>query len=294
MSPSNVFDAVIVGAGPAGLTAAIYLHRFQRNVLLVDAGSSRALKITRSHNCPGFPDGIPGAELIARLRQQLQRFGGDVLATEVQAALLDSDGLFKLTIAGESEPLSTRTLLLCTGVEDRLPEIPGVEELCAADKLRQCPICDGYEHRGQRIGVLGSSAHAAREGHFLQRFGADVEVIPLTNEPGIPFATSISLDGEAIVVQMSDARASRHDVLYAALGVTPRTALAAQLGASLDPVGNVLIDAHCRTSVPGFYAAGDVVNALDQIAVALGHGAIVATAVHNDLMKEKVGQKKGC
>ena len=274
---------MIVGAGPAGLTAAIYLQRFKRKIRVIDGGGGRALKISRSRNCPGFPDGIAGVELIERLRQQLQRFDGAVLTGQVTELSQGADGLFELELLQEQTPLLSRTVLLCTGVQDRLPALPGVDQVCAADRLRQCPICDGYDYAGRSIGVLGGSDHAEREADFLRDLGAHVVMLNLEIRDGSNAAAQVSLDGNAVQVLMSDGSTQRFDVLYAALGVTPRVTLARQLGAELDEVGNVIVDGHCRSSVAGLYAAGDVVSALDQIAVAFGHGAIAATAIHNEL-----------
>ena len=276
------FDCVVIGGGPAGLTAAVYLQRFQRRLLVVDGGNGRALKITKSHNCPGFPDGISGKELVGRLGEQLRAFDGEVVAGEVTNVVPHDDGLLKMELLS-GMALVSRTVLLCTGVQDRLPALPGVDQVCLADRLRQCPICDGYEYRGRAIGVLGSSDHAVREAKFLEDFGASVLVLPLEGQGQKNFATRVAFDGESVQVTMSDGSTQRCDVLYAALGVEPRTSLARQLGATLDDSGNVVVDAHCRSSIRGLYAAGDVVSALDQIAVAFGHGAIAATTIHNDL-----------
>ena len=274
---------MIIGAGPAGLTAAIYLQRFLHRIRVIDAGGGRALKISRSRNCPGFPEGIPGAQLVERLQQQLQRFGGAVTSGQVTELARQPDGLFELQLLNEDAHLLSRTVLLCTGVQDRLPALPGIAELCAADRLRQCPICDGYEHRGQTIGVLGGSEHAAREADFLSDFGAEVVSLALEESDGVNTVKQVDFDEQSVLVTMSDGSTQRCDVLYAALGVTPRVTLARQLEARLDAAGNIVVDAHCRSSVEGLYAAGDVVSALDQIAVAFGHGAIAATALHNDL-----------
>lgn len=292
----RMLDCVVVGGGPAGLTAALYLRRFLRSVRLVDAGAGRARRISRSNNVAGFPDGIAGPRLLARMTQHLQQVGGAVMPGTVDALQIRPDGSFELAVGAQS--LLARTVILCTGVRDRLPAVTGAAEVEAAGLLRYCPVCDGYEHRGGRIGVIGNSAHGVREAAFLLNFSPDVGFIGmggaserlqpelrkagLTALPGELAQLAVGSEGE-VDVRMDDGRSHRFHALYAALGVDPCTALAARLGARLDDVGNIVVDAHGRTGVAGLYAAGDVVQALDQIGVAVGQAAIAATAVHNSL-----------
>jgi len=225
---------------------------------------------------------------VGRLRAQLRRFEGRILEEEVTSITRGENGLFELALAHDKSPLLSRTVLLCTGVRDRMPEVPGVDELCAADLLRQCPICDGHEYSGKRIGVLGDSDHADREAEFLRTFGASVAVVRLMSPAGAPVAVRLAAANGAVCVTLSDGTSQRFDVLYAALGVSPQTSLASSLQPAIDEEGNIVVDAHCRSSISGLYAAGDVVSALDQIAVAFGHGAIAATAVHNALRSDDI------
>lgn len=280
--PDGLLDCLVVGGGPAGLTAALYLGRFRRRVRLVDGGDSRALWIDRSHNVPGFPDGIPGAELLDLLRRQLRAAGGAVQRAEVQSLvrLAHDEGNFQARVAGV--PVRARAVLLATGVVDDVPALPGIGAVRERGLLRQCPICDGHEHRSHRIGVLGDGPHAEREAAFLARFGAQVQQLPLGGAPHA--ARSLSLPaGGGVRVLCADGCERDFDVLYAAMGVKARTQLAQGLGVATDARGAIVVDAHCRTTVPGLYAAGDVVSALDQIAVATGHGAIAAVDLHNFL-----------
>ena len=293
-----MLDCLVIGAGPAGLTAGVYLRRFHRTIRVVSLPDSRALKIACSRNVPGFPEGISGHGLLQRLRQQLAAFDGDVLEAEVRALQRDGD-CFAAEVGGQW--LRARRVLLATGVQDVEPRLPGADVLQRESLLRQCPVCDGYEHSGRRIAVLGRGDHGAREALFLRRFSAHVRLIdthpdePVTGprrrelaQAGIacdallPSAAEIGADGQVRLLCVEGC-VQEVDVVYAALGSRPRSALARAVGASLDERGAIVTDAHLRSSVPGLYAAGDVVSALDQIAVAHGHAAIAATAIHNSL-----------
>lgn len=293
---SEVLDCVVVGAGPAGLSAALYLRRFHRRVRLVDAGGGRARRITCSKNVAGFPEGISGPELLKRMEQHLRQVGGEVVEGTVCGLGSTGDGLFAVEVGPDT--WLARTVMLCTGVKDRLPAIPGAAAVEAADLMRYCPICDGYEHTGKRIGVLGNSVHSVREAAFLQCFSRDVCFIGV-DEPSevvrgalasarvsslssLPVRLGVEPGGE-VVVRTQDGSDPRFDVLYAALGVNPCAGLAAGLKAHMDETGNIVTDAHGLTSVDGLYAAGDVVRALDQIGVAVGQAAIAAVAIHNRL-----------
>lgn len=295
-SGSEVLDCVVVGGGPAGLTAGLYLRRFHRHVRVVDAGAGRARRISRSHNVAAFPDGVAGVQLLDRMKRHLQQVGGHVILDTVGHIERRADGLFAIGLAHEL--LWARTVLLCTGVKDRLPALLGADAVEAADLLRYCPVCDGYEHTGKRIGVIGNSRHGIKEAAFLKNFSSDVWFVEADGRsedldhdllvagvrqlPGLARHLAVDHDHHAFVT-MDDGEAHRFDVLYAGLGVDPRTQLAVSLGARLDAAGAIVTDSHGRTSVDKLYATGDVVNALDQISVAVGHAAIAATAIHNSL-----------
>lgn len=295
-SGSEVLDCAVVGGGPAGLTAGLYLRRFHRHVRVIDAGAGRARRISRSFNVAGFPDGVAGAQLLDRMKRHLQQVGGHVILGAVSHIERRLDGLFAIRLPHEL--LWARNVLLCTGVKDRLPMLPGAEAVEAAGLLRYCPVYDAYEHTGKRIGVLGNSSHGIREAAFLKAFSSDVWFIEVDGRTedldhdcrvaevralaGI--AQHLALDhNQHAFVTTDDGEVHRFEVLYAGLGVDPCTQLGVSLGAVLDEAGTIAIDAHGRTNVSNLYAAGDVSNALDQIGVAVGHAAIAATAIHNSL-----------
>lgn len=294
----QTLDCAVVGAGPAGLTAAIYLARFRRRFVVLDAGASRASWIPCSRNHPGFPRGVPGKTLLARIRRQAEAFGARIVAAHVDD-LARQDGAFRLTADGAD--LLARKVILATGVVDNEPPIPGVEAGIARGLVRVCPICDGYEAAGRRIAVIGDGPSAAAEALFLTTYSDQITLIHVAPPDDLPphsrrelADAGVSLVETAIEsVALDDGRLAafcfapgapqRFDVVYAALGVTPRTRLALAAGARLDENGRLAVGDHQETSVAGLYAAGDVVRGLNQISTAEGEAAIAATDVHNAL-----------
>ncbi|HXA37385.1 MAG TPA: NAD(P)/FAD-dependent oxidoreductase [Phenylobacterium sp.] len=267
-------DAIVVGAGPAGLTAAIYLARFRRRVVVLGAGPSRASWIPESHNTPGFPHGVGGPEFLARLCEQALQFGVDIREAHVEALSPSREGF---EVSGSDIAVRAPTVLLATGVLDRMPDFPGIEAAVHRSLVRMCPICDAYEAIDKRIAILGDDGRAEREAAFLRTYSDRVTVIG-TADGQLDFAE------DAVLWSRPDGAAARtFDHLYLALGCEAQSALAVACGAKRDEAGALVVDAHQMTSVEGLYAAGDLVRGLNQIAVATGEAAIAATAMHNRL-----------
>lgn len=295
---SQPWDCVIVGGGAAGLTAALYLGRYRRRALVLDAGRSRLLRIPRSHNLPGFPEGIEGAELLRRLRQQVSQVGVPLEEARVDALVRENDGFMVRTASGTWR---TRFVLLATGACDVEPQLPGLTEALQAGQVRYCPICDGYETQGQRVAVLGRGLHGLREARFVAGFGNTVTWLSLQTqqdvappelarlrEAGVRIAEHVPVRIQCsrqagVQVQLGNGEVLQFDALYPALGLVHASGLATRLGALAQEDGQLQVDAHMETSVPRLYAAGDVAVDLNQISVAAGHAAIAATAIHNRL-----------
>jgi thioredoxin reductase (NADPH) len=296
-------DCLIVGGGPAGLTAAIYLARFHLKIRVVDAGKSRASLIPCTHNHAGFPDGISGTELIERMKAQAQQYGAAIETARV-TRLDRIEGGFEAEYG--AGPVTARSVLLATGVANRRPPMEEDlhDEALARGLIRYCPICDGYEVTDKKVGVIGSGQHGVAEAAFLRSYTADITLIApdraheLAAEDrerlaalGVPTvdgpcAAVAALD-KAIVVETPHGHHT-FDSVYPALGSDIHNELATQIGAALaDGTGCILVDAHQRTSVPGAYAAGDVVIGLDQISHAMGEGGVAATTIRNDLAAEE-------
>lgn len=298
---NETYDCLIVGAGPAGLTAATYLARFQRRVGVLSAGPSRAHYIPVSHNCPGFPFGISGVELVQRLREQAARYGVQPVDARVESVVRDGEN-FTLHAAGKK--WHARNVLLASGIRDRLPvfasnDADEVEQAIHDGLLRICAVCDGYEAQDHRIAVVGPPASAPGHAYFLRTYSHAVTLI--LSEPGAlaaadreqldalairvlpPGELTLLRDGErrfACCRYRSGGGEESFDTLYPVLGANIKAALATALGARTDDHGELLTDAHQQTSIDGLYAAGDVVSALNQISVAVGHAAIAAAAIH--------------
>jgi thioredoxin reductase (NADPH) len=290
-----MLDCLIVGAGPAGLTAAMYLARFRRDVLLVDAGASRARWIPVSRNTPGFPGGIHGNELLGELREQAARFGVEPRKGKVKKLQRDGDA-FVATIGNER--VTAARVVLATGVVDGLPPIDGVEAAIKAGVVRLCPICDGLETDGLRVGVYGPPESAASHARFMRSFCTDVTAIATRGQFADACAAELDAlgiaridDVEALVwdggkrvcVRRCDGGEAGFTAFYPVLGAAAQSQLAIDLGADVGEGGDLIVDEHQRTSVPGLYAIGDVVSALNQISVGVGHAAIAATDIHNAL-----------
>jgi thioredoxin reductase (NADPH) len=291
-------DCLVIGAGPAGLTAAIYLARYKRHAVVVESGASRAALIPISHNYPGFPEGIEGPELLRRLRLQALRYGADIRSGTVTALEQTDDGDYVARVGDDY--VNARAVLLATGVIDIEPQLPDLNDAIQRGLVRHCPICDGYEVIDRRVAVMGRGEKLVREALFIRRYTPHLTAFSVGDTPSMDAGHRAML-GEAgirliersirrvcsegprlIGLETSDEEVHSFDTLYSALGEKPRSQLALDLGARCNADGQIFVDEHMRTSIPGLYAAGDVVCALNQISVATGHAAIAATAIHHE------------
>lgn len=300
MNDGDSLDCLIVGGGPAGLTAAIYLARFRRRALLLDAGSSRAALIPVSHNYPGFPEGISGLELLDRLRRQAARYGAPLMEGTVSRIDRTDDGGF-VARATDGSCRQARCVLLATGVVDIEPDLPNVRDAVRRGLVRHCPVCDAYEIIDRRVAIIGYGCKGAAEALFLRRYtpwltvltmGRDMELSREQRRPlldaGVQIVeeavSEVTLEDDRIAAfTTSSGRSLRFDAAYSALGAKVRSDLALHLGARCNEHEDLYTDGQMQTSVCGVYAAGDVVCVLNQISVATGHAAIAASAINQRL-----------
>lgn len=283
-------DCIIVGGGPAGLTAALYLARYLRRVLLIDAGEGRARMIPATHNLAPFPDGISGTDLLHQMHRHARQYGAVIRSGNVTGVEKTGD-LFHVAIGTKTE--TARSLILACGVVNHPPPLPASTHTSGVQRglIRYCPVCDAYEVRGKRIAVLGSGDHGLQEALFLRHYSPAITLIPPEGQPdpqdGIATLAaplkSLTLTDSEVIITLQNGDICPFDTLYVALGTTPRSALAAGMGLKIDTDGCVTVDAQHRSSLPGAYAIGDLTEGLDQITTAMGHGAVAATAIHNAL-----------
>jgi thioredoxin reductase (NADPH) len=231
------------------------------------------------------------------MSEQARRYGADFIMERVEALASEGDGFRVITA---SQTRQARSILIATGVAVTHPPLSGLEHAIARGLVRYCPICDGFECDGKRLAVLAGKPASIEEAIFLKTYADDVTFLPfaqdlklsreqiaLAHDHSISIETrspvKLSVDGLRVVAFFLDGAAENYDVLYPSLGSRPRSELAAELGAEVSPTGGLMVDSRQQTNLPMVYAAGDVLEGLDQIASACGQAAIAATAIHNHL-----------
>jgi thioredoxin reductase (NADPH) len=291
-------DAAVIGGGPAGLSAALYLARYNRSVLVFDTGHGRSTHHQVNHNYLGFPEGIATVGLRELARKQLAPYGQVGILHHVITEL-SGDGERGFTAHAQGRTWEARVIVLATGVLDHFPHFPGWESYVGRSMF-WCITCDGYENRGKNILVVGHSDGAAGEAMQLHSLTDRVQL--LTNseahEISPKFLTRLAAAGIEVIddhigsVEGADGvmsavitrKAGRRlglDSLFSIQGANPETSLARQLGVALAPSGWIDVDTEQKTSVPGVYAAGDV-TALHshQVTAAVHEGAQAASAAN--------------
>jgi len=300
--PGGSDDCIIIGAGPAGLTAAIYLARFHLKIRLFDSGSSRAAMIPCTRNHAGYPEGIAGKDLLRLMLAQAEKYGAHREEKKVTAIEPEGDDFRIITDHGD---FRARTVLLATGVVNHRPNIlPAIHDPALERGLiRYCPICDGYEVTDRRVGVIGTGDHGMREALFLRGYTRDVTLIAPDAEHRLDAACAERLEaagiarvdgpcggwaieGDRLAFDTARGRMA-FDSVYPALGSRIRSHLAVAAGARASDEGCLEVDDHQRTSVPGLFAAGDVVKGLDQISHAMGEAGVAATTIRNTLAERR-------
>jgi thioredoxin reductase len=296
----DVLDVLIVGAGPAGLSAALILGRVCRRVLVIDSGKPRNAPSPESHSF-FTRDGTPGEDLRRIGREQLQPYGVEVLDAEVTDARKEGETF--TVVLGDGSRRSGRRLLLATGVTDPLPDIEGLRALWGTGVLH-CAYCHGWEVRNQPLAVLADGELAAQIVALVRCLSRDV--VLCTHGPadlggddrarleraGIPIREERVVrvegkDGHLERIVFADGSELARHALF--LPTLPRqhSDLAERLGCALTDFGLVQVDAAGLTTVPGVYAAGDLALRKHQVVIASADGAIAGAAINHELAWEE-------
>ena len=296
------YDLIVVGSGPAGLTAALYAAREGMSVLVVERGGvgGQAGVTERLDNFPGFPEGVSGDDLANRLRRQAERFGVEVLASQ-EVAAVTVDGDQRCVMTGDGRTYGAYAVLLALGSTYRRLGIDGESDLIGAG-VHFCATCDGPFYRDRPVVVIGGGNSAGEESVFLARFASAVTVVTrdvaltasrvvvqkLEEDPKISIITGaepvgFATDGgrlRALVVRRDDALEEiAAEGAFVFIGLSPNSALVADL-VELDEAGFVVSDVGMSTDVPGVFVAGDVRStSTKQAASAAGEGAAASLAI---------------
>jgi thioredoxin reductase len=296
------YDVVIIGAGAAGLSAALVLSRARRRVLVVDAGTPRNAPAAHMQGYLSR-DGMPPADLLATGRDEIVGYGGQISADHVEDVAACPDSGFQVRL-GNGDWVAARRLLVATGLRDELPDLPGLRGRWARDVLH-CPYCHGWEVRDRRLGVLANSTpESITYAQIVRQWSGDVVLLVppdvlTTQQRAELTARNIGVieahptqvlveDDRLFGLELPDGTVVPCDALFVPPTFVPNDELLVRLGCTRDERGWVVKDATGRTSVPGVWVAGNVANPRAQVITAAGEGSAAAIDLNADLVQEDV------
>ena len=299
------YDVIIIGGGPAGLTAGLYTSRSRLNTLLIEIGLFGGQMTTTDliENYPGFPQGIAGDELSRLMEEQARRFGLEMVSQNVVKVKLEGD---KKAVQTEESSYLCEALIICTGTEYRKLGVPGEKEF-AGKGVSYCATCDGAFFRDNKIILVGGGDSALTEALYLTKFVKELTIvhrrdalratriyqervftnpkIKLLWNSAIQEIKGDSVIRSVIVKNVKTGQVTEHPTegVFLFVGLSPRTQFVKGL-VQMDEGGNIVTDEDCQTSVKGIFAAGDCRKKLvRQIATAVGDGATAAFAAEKYL-----------
>jgi thioredoxin reductase (NADPH) len=298
-------EIIIVGAGFAGLSAAIYLGRAQRDVLVIDAGKSMARWEPKVQNYLGFPAGISGKRLLERARAQAHQYRVRFKHDYITAAAIRNH---QFTLRGNSASYSCHFLLLATGIFHVPPDVPGIKA-CLGHSIFFCKDCDAVRVRGKRVAVYGWTNETAEYALAMMAYTSQLIIVTDGRRPSWSRQHALWLKRKEIFVAtqpistlrrsgsklkallLEDGKEVLINAIFTTRGDIVFSGLATELGARLDAEGQIVTDQCLRTSVPGLYASGCVTTANCQMIIAAGQGAAAAQAINRDLLMDTLKLK---
>lgn len=297
------YDVAIVGGGPAGLSAAIWLARYERSVVVVDSGDPRNWETRGINGFLGLPK-IKPPDLRAAGRDECRRYGVTLIDQEVCIVKRNDDGAFALELA-DGRALAANRLLLAIGIKDVWPEIPGLAA-CYGESVHVCPDCDGYEAKGKKTVVIGTGRRAVGMALALATWTDEIivctnceeqdlsaEMLERLQNLNIPLlcerVQSVSSTGsELSCIQLEGGMHLDCERIFFSLGQHPADDLGKQLKCERDDAGLIIVDDAQRTSVEHVYAAGDITPGAQLAISAAAEGSVAAIAIHKSLLPEEL------
>src|SRR3972149_6197974 len=303
------YDSIVIGAGPAGLTAALYLAREGLDALVVEKSGlgGQAGATQRIDNFPGFDEGVGGVEFGERRAHQARRFGVEILQTQ-QVADISPDGPYLCVTTGKGDPFQTRAVLLATGARYRKLGVPGEDDLVGLN-IHFCATCDGAFYKGKEVLVIGGGNSGFQEGLMLTKFARKVDIVEfgptvqastflqeqVAKRPEMAVFVNHAVKGfkgrarlEAVVVEdrsSGDVKEWHYDGVFVFIGLSPNNDLA-RGKAKLDPMGFIVTDSRLMTSLPGLFAAGAVPSGSAMVGAWVAAAAVAAACVLRDYLRK--------
>ena len=275
---------LIIGAGPAGISAALYVKRGGLDPLVIDNGIGALEKAEKIENYYGLPEPVTGVQLYENGLAQAKRLGIRIM----QAQVLGIEGFDTFEIKTTEGSLEAEAVILATGSRRKAPRIPGLKEL-EGKGVSYCAICDAFFYRGKEVAILGHSDYALHEAEILSHTASKVTIFTDGKEAelpenipfevikgkiekieGDPLVTGIRLEGDKDPVAVSG--------VFVAFGSAGSSDIARQMGAELTEAGNIKVNQDMESTIPGLYAAGDCTGGLLQVAKAVHEGAVAGLA----------------
>ena len=299
--PAKRYDIAVVGGGPAGLSAALWLARYLHKVVVVDSGDPRNWE-TRGINGYLGHQGIRSPDLRAIGRSECAEYGVEFVGGIVDEAINETGELFAICLR-DGSTIEAPRILLAIGLKDVWPNIPGLDQ-CYGETVHVCPDCDGYETRDKKTVVVGTGRKAVGMALALTTWTRQIVICTNGEPPDLeqevldqlkalnipvldgPIRCVVSKDREISGVELEDGMSLDCERLYFAIGQYPSDDLGAQLGCKRDQLGRLVVDEHNHTSVKNVYAAGDIAHAPQLAIVAASSGAVAAMAIHASLVPE--------
>lgn len=303
-----MLDCLIIGAGPGGLSAALYLSRYRRRYKIIDNQDSRASLISATHNYLGFKEGISGPQLLTNYKEHLSLYNQNIIIDTVLSIEFDAvknpRQAKTFIIKTATDTFHAKKVILATGVIDIEPKLPNLEAAIKNKLVRHCPICDGYEAIDKKIAVIGSAKKGIDEAFFLRTYSSQLSFLSL-GEP-LTFTADmqekikkcnieiimdpiLNVQIKNNVIEAFETQNNvihKFDMIYSVLGTIVRSDLATKMGAK--QVNCCLkTNRHKETSIAGLYAIGDITVGANQICNAISHGSLAATNIHNTLAEDE-------